>query len=58
MRQRIASLREELGRGYQKELEQMNALTAFIREHQDAARRFEAEVGRRFGNQVLGSRAL
>ncbi len=53
MRQRIASLRDELNRGYQKELEQMNALTAFIREHREAAQRFEAEVGRRFGNQVL-----
>jgi conjugative transfer pilus assembly protein TraH len=53
MRQRIAVLRDELNKGYQKELEQMNALTSFIREHEQAAKRFEAEVGKRFGNQVL-----
>ncbi len=53
MRQRIAVLRDELNRGYQKELEQVNTLTAYIREHYDAAKRFEAEVGKRFGNQVL-----
>jgi hypothetical protein len=53
MRQRIAVLRDELNKGYQKELEQMNALTSFIREHEQAAKRFEAEVGKRFGNQAL-----
>lgn len=53
MRRRIAELRDELNRGYMKELEQMNVLTSYIRGHHDAAKRFEAEVGRRFGNHVL-----
>lgn len=53
MRQRIAVLRDELNRGYQKELEQMNALTVFMKEHEQASKRFETEVGKRFGNQVL-----
>ncbi len=53
MKLRIARLREELNKGYQKELEEMNTLTAYIRERQDAAKRFEAEVGKRFGYQAL-----
>jgi len=52
MKIRIAALRDELNKGYQKELEQVNTLTSFIREHEAAAKRFDAEVSRRFGNQL------
>lgn len=53
MKSRIAVLRRELDSGYQKDLEQMNVLTSYIRDRQDAAKRFEAEVGNRFGMSVM-----
>jgi hypothetical protein len=53
MRTRISETKIALNNGYRQELEQMNAFTTFIREHYAAAKRFEAEVGKRFGYQML-----
>lgn len=56
MRLRIATLRDELNKGYQKELEQMSTLSSYIRDQQATAARFESEVGKRFGNWAAVSR--